>query len=164
MEVPTILYFPKQKVDISVPHGGRGASGGLQGFLPGHSSFKRSAKNIADIPAPRSGARRLQGFLPEQSATAFGEADHRFPAASVEQIVDNPALGGGLQDSRPGQSSASSYHHPADLADDAFELVFNTFPKIKKNTTSALEPMDASCSWRPHGARGRGGGGVRGRA
>ena len=28
-----------------------------------------------------SGVRRLQGFLPEQSATAFGEADHRFPAA-----------------------------------------------------------------------------------
>ena len=78
-EVPTILYFlkqriPEQIVDNPVPHGGRGASGGLQGFLPGHSSSKRTAYKIADFPAPRSGVRRLQGFLPEQSATAFGEA------------------------------------------------------------------------------------------
>ena len=91
VEVPTILYLLKQKVYTPVPHGGRGASGGLQGFLPGQCSSKRTANKIADILAPRSGLRRLQGFLPEQSATAFGEADHRFPAASVEQIVDNYA-------------------------------------------------------------------------
>ena len=44
VEVPTILYFLKQRIseqidDNPVPHGGRGASGGLQGFLPGHSSL-----------------------------------------------------------------------------------------------------------------------------
>ena len=53
VEVPTILYFPKQRipeqnVDIPVPHGGRGASGGLQGFLPGH------VEQTVDIPAPCS--------------------------------------------------------------------------------------------------------------
>ena len=100
IEVPTVLQ------------GGRGASGGLQGYLPGHSSLKRTATKIADIPAPRSG----HFFLPEQSATAFGEADHRFPTASIEQIVENPALCGGLQDLRSGQSSASSSLSPADLA------------------------------------------------
>ena len=62
----------------------------------------------------------VYGVFPEQSATAFGEADHRFPAASVEQIVDFTVSGGGLQDLRPGQSSASSSHSPADFADDAF--------------------------------------------
>ena len=39
VEVPTILTpFLRilQNVDTPVPHGGRGASGGLQGFLPGH--------------------------------------------------------------------------------------------------------------------------------
>ena len=60
MEVPTILYFLKQRIpeqidDNPVPHGGRGASGGLQGFLPGHSSLKRTANKIADLSAPRSG-------------------------------------------------------------------------------------------------------------
>ena len=52
VEVPTILYFlkqriPEQIVDNPVPHGGRGASGGLQGFLPGRSSLKRTANKIA---------------------------------------------------------------------------------------------------------------------
>ena len=74
-EVPTILYFlkqwiPEQIVDNPVPRCGRGASGGHPGFLPGHSSLKRTANKIADLPAPRSGIRRLQGFLPEQSSTA----------------------------------------------------------------------------------------------
>ena len=68
-EVPTILYFlkqriPEQIVDNSVPHGGRGASGGLQVFLPGH------VEQTVDIPAPRSGVRRYQVFLPVQSSTA----------------------------------------------------------------------------------------------
>ena len=71
-------------------------------------------------------------FLPEQCATAFGEADHRFPAASVEQIIDFPVSGGGLQDLRPGPSSASSSHSPAGFADDAFQGFFALFPKIKK--------------------------------
>ena len=67
-EVPTILYFlkhriPKQIVDNPVPHGGRGVSGGLHGFLPGY------VEQTVDFPAPCSSVRRLQGFLPEQSST-----------------------------------------------------------------------------------------------
>ena len=74
VEVPTVLYFLKQKVDNPVPR--RGGAGSLQGFIPGHSSAP--VEQTVDIPAPRSGVRRLQGFLTEQSATAFGEADDRF--------------------------------------------------------------------------------------
>ena len=108
VEVPTILYFlkqriPEQIVDNPVPHGGRGASGGLQGFLPGHSSSKRTANKIADIPAPRSGVRRLQGFLPEQSSTAISSSSLEcISERNVEQIVDSRGFGGGLQDFRPG--------------------------------------------------------------
>ena len=130
VEVPPILTpsFLRmlQNVDTPVPHGGRGASGGLQG------SSSVTVEQTVDIAAPRSGVRRLQGFLPEQSATACGEADHRFPAASVEQNVDIPVPVERLQDLRPGQSSASSSHSPAGFADDAFEGVFRTFPQIKK--------------------------------
>ena len=97
VEVPTVqspsFIRMLQNVDTPVPHGGRGASGGLQGFLPG---FSAPVERTVDIPAHRSGVRRLQGFLPEQSATAFGEANHRSPASSVEQIVDNPGSGRGL--------------------------------------------------------------------
>ena len=68
VEVPTILTpdFIRmlQKVDTPVPHGGRGASGGLQGFLPGQSS-SFTVEQIVDNPVPRGGGRRLQGFLPE---------------------------------------------------------------------------------------------------
>ena len=95
VEVTTVLSpsFIRMllNVDTPVPHGGRGASGGLQGFLPGFSS---PVEQTVDIPAPRSGVWRLEGFFPEQSVTAFGEADHRSPAASVEQIVDNPGSRG----------------------------------------------------------------------
>ena len=126
VEVPTILYFLKQNVDTPIPHGGCGVSGGLQGFLPGQSSSFTEEQTV-DIPAPRSGARRLQGFLPEQSATAFGEEDYRIPAASVEQNVDIPVPVERLQDLRPGQSSASSSHSPAGFEDDALEGVFRTF-------------------------------------
>ena len=144
VEVPTILYFLKQKVDTPVPHGGRGSSGGLQGCLPGHGSSKRTANKIADIPASRK----------NKSATVFGEADHRFPAESVEQIVDNPAPGGGLQDLRPGQSSASSSHSPADLADDAFQVFSDSSPKQKK-TRHYIRTRGRNCfRTRAHGRRG----------
>ena len=57
VEVPTVLtpsfHRMLQNVDIPVPHGGRGASGGLQGFLPGH------VEQTVDFPAPCSGVRRL---------------------------------------------------------------------------------------------------------
>ena len=128
-EVPTILYFLKQRipnqiVDNPVPHGGRGVSGGLQGFLPGH------VEQTVDIPAPRSGVRRLQGFLPEQSSTATSSE------RTVEQIAVSRGFGDDLQDFLPGQSSSSSSHDPARIVetlDESGEGVFRTFPQIKKS-------------------------------
>ena len=112
VEVPTIISHSslhglrglvEQTIDIPAPHGrGRVEGGGLHGLHPG------------------------------QSFSAFGEAEHRFPAATAEQIVDIPVPRGGLQDLRPGQSSASSSHSPADLADDALQGVFRTFHRWKK--------------------------------
>ena len=163
VEVPTILTpsFLRmlQNVDIPVPHGGRGASGGLQGFLPGHSSLKRTANKIADLPAPRSGVRRLQGFFPEQSSTTTSFSSlERISERNVEQIVDSRGFGGGLQDLRPGLSSSSSSHDPARVSealDEPGEGFFRTFHQILKKcdtnsalgvgTASALEPMDAGC-------------------
>ena len=128
VEVPTILTpsFLRmlQNADTPVPHV-------VVELLKVFNSFSLDIlpflwEQTVDIPAPRSGVRRLR------VSTAFGEADHRFPAVSVVQIIDNPAPGGGLQDLRPGQSSVSSSHSPADLADGAFQGVFRTFPQNKK--------------------------------
>ena len=49
-------------------------------------------EQTVDIPAPRSGVRRLQGFLPEQSATAFGAADHRFQQRLSSRSLISPFL------------------------------------------------------------------------
>ena len=160
MEVPTILYFLKQRIpeqidDNPVPHGGRGASGGLQA---GHSSLKRTANKIADLPAPRSGVRRLQGFLPEQSSTATSSSFlERISERNVEQIAVS-RVGEGLQDFLPGQSSSSSSHDPArgfEALDEPGYGGFSHFSPISKKcdttstlgvgTASALEPMDAGC-------------------
>ena len=81
-----------QNVDIPVPHGGRGVFGGLPGFLPVH------VEQTVDIPAPRSGVRRLQGFLPEQSSTATSSSSlERISERNVEQIAVS-RVGEGLQD------------------------------------------------------------------
>ena len=162
VEVPTILYFLKQRIpeqidDNPVPHGGRGASGGLQGFLPGHSSLKRTANKIADLPAPRSGVRRLQGFLPEQGSTATSSSSlERISERIVEQIAVS-RVGEGLQDFLPGESSSSSSHGPArgfEALDECGTGFFAFSPNFKKRdttsalgvgTASALEPMDARC-------------------
>ena len=152
-EVPTILYFlkqriPEQIVDTPVPHGGRGVSGGLQGFLPGH------VEQTVDIPAPRS-VRRLQGFLPEQSsAVTSSSSSKRISKRNVEQIAVSRGFGDGLQDFLPEQSSSSSSHDPARVAEASDELgegVFRTFPQIKKSAkgtphSSARVPRDVSSS------------------
>ena len=122
-EVPTILYFlkqriPKQIVDTSVPFGVGGVSGGLQGFLPGHSSLERTANKIADFPAPCSGVRRLQGFLAEQSsAVTSSSSSERISERNVEQIAVSRGFGDGRQDFLPGQSSSSSSHDPARIVE-----------------------------------------------
>ena len=136
VEVPTILYFLKQRIpeqidDIPVPHGGRGVSGGLQGFLPGH------VEQTVDIPAPRSGVRRLQGFFPEQSSTSLPGPQERISERNVEQIAVSRGFGDDLQDFLPGQSSSSSSHDPDRIAEALDEpgegFFFRTFPQIKKS-------------------------------
>ena len=140
VEVPTILTpsFLRmlQNVDIPVPHGGRGASGGLQGFLPGH------VEQTVDIPAPRSGVRRLQGFLPEQSSTATSSSSslERISERNVEQNVDSRCFGGGLPDFRPGLSSSSSSHDPARVpkaldkpGEGGFFALFSKLKKARHN-------------------------------
>ena len=144
----TILYFlkqriPKQIVDTPVPHGGRGVSEGLQGLLPGH------VEQTVDFPAPCSGVRRLQGFLPQQSSTVTSSSSsERISERNVEQIAVSRGFGEGLQDFLPGQSSSSSSHDPARIAeasDGLGEGVFRTFPQIKKSAKpgSALESESA---------------------
>ena len=134
-EVPTILYFlkqriPKQIVDNPIPHGGRGVSGGLQGFLPGH------VEQTVDFPAPCRSVRRLQGFLPEQSSTVTSSSSlERMSERNVEQIAVSRGFGEGLQDFLPGQSSSSSSHDPARVAaalDEPGEGGFALFSKLKK--------------------------------
>ena len=97
----------------------------------------RMEQNV-DIPAPGRGGRisGLQGFLPDQSSTAWLDAQERSSERIVEQIVDSRAVGGGLQEFRPGQgSSASSSVSPG----HAGEGFFRTFPQNQK-----------SAKWSPH--------------
>ena len=140
--------FASRSDDNPVPHGGRGVSGGPQGFLPRHSSSKRTANKITDLPAPRSGVRRLQGFLPEQSSTATSSS---FPKRISEQIVEQIAVSReGLQDFLPGQSSSSSSHDPArgsETLDEPGYGVFRTFPHFQK---SATQPSHSGSELPPH--------------
>ena len=102
------------------------------------SLLQRTVEQNVDIPAPGHGGRisGLQGFLPEQSSIAWLAAQDRSSERIVEQIVDSRAVGGGLQEFRPGQaSSASSSVSPG----HAGEGVFRTFPQNKK-----------SAKWSPH--------------
>ena len=91
-----------------------------------------------DIPAPGRGGRisGLQGFLPEQSSTAQLVAQERSSERIVEQSVDSCAVGGGLQDFRPGQCSAASSSVSPGHAGEGF---FRTFPQNQK-----------SAKWSPH--------------
>ena len=79
VEMPTILTHSfirmLQNVDIPVPHGGRGASRGLQGFLPGHSSSVPVEQND-DIPGP---VQRLQDLRPRQSSASSSHSPDGFP-------------------------------------------------------------------------------------
>ena len=71
-------------------------------------SFLRMLQNI-DTPVPGRGVQRgLRGFSHERSSTVFGDADHRFPAATAEQNVDIPVPGGSLHGLSVSGSSSSS--------------------------------------------------------
>ena len=105
----------EQPVDIPVRAWG-GTGGRLQDFLPGHFSSS-SVEQIADIPVLHHGFfGGFLGFHPEQSA-----------AASSEQIVDIPVPHGGPHLQDPGLASL-----PQDVAGEAFQGVFSTFPQRKK--------------------------------
>ena len=87
------------------------------------SSLQRNVEQFVNIPVPRGGVRRLQGFPPEQGSTALPS----------EQIVDIPVPHGeSLHGFLPGHCSASSSQFPTGAADDAFQGVFRTFPHGKK--------------------------------
>ena len=69
----------------------------------------------------------------------------------MEQIVDIPVAGGGLQNFRPGQSSSSVSHSPAawlSTEDEPFQGVFRTYSREKKVplTPSARVPRHVSSS------------------
>ena len=84
MEVPTILYFLKQKVGILLPRRGV-AGGGTQGFLPGQSSSSSSSvEQFVHTPAGRGECGGLQRFLPR----------HGSSKRTAEQIADIPVPGG----------------------------------------------------------------------
>ena len=89
------------------------------------------------IPVLGGGGRLagLQGFLPAQSSAAPQFSEKRFSERIVEQIVDIPAPGGGLQGFRAGQSTSSSTHDPprvSEALDEPGEGVFRTFLRPKK--------------------------------
>ena len=121
VKVPTILTHSfirmLQNVDTPVPHGGRGASGGLQGFLPGRSS-SFTVEQTVDIPAPRGGGRRLQDFSQnrvQQRRLSSRTLTFQF-LLKVFKVQ-------------------SSSHSPAGFVDDAFEGFFRTFPQVQKSAT-----------------------------
>ena len=118
MEAPTtvsVLDVIRQPVDIPVRAWG-GTGGRLQVFLPRQFSSS-SLDDIADIPVPHHGFYGgFQGFHPGQGT-----------AASSEQIVDSPVPRGGPHLQGPGFASL-----PQEVAGEAFQRVFSTFPWRKK--------------------------------
>ena len=119
VEAPTLVSLVEvieQPVDIPV-RAWYGTGGRLQGFLPGQSSSS-SVEQIADIPVPRRGIYGgSQGFHPGQSSTAV-----------AEQIVDTPVPHGSRHLQDPGFATL-----PSEVAGEAFQGVFSTFPRRKKS-------------------------------
>ena len=108
------------------------------------SSLLRIVEQNVDTPVPGREGRNagLQGFPHEQSSTALHVSQERISERVVEQIVDSPVSGGGLQDFRPGRSSSSSLHVPAgfsEVLDEPGEEVFRTFP-VGKSAPVAASP------------------------
>ena len=145
VEVPTnvsLIDVIRHPLEQTV---GGGRIGGLPGFLPGQS-YSFTAEQIIDNPAPRRGlGGGLHGSHPGQSSTAFGEADHRTPAAIAEQIVDIPVLRGAPHDFLQDPLSAAG---SSDLPDTANQGVFQLpvhkdhrpVPTLRMNTMKTKTP------------------------
>ena len=95
-------------------------------------------------------------FSPGQGSTTLPSSLERISVRNVEQIVDIPLVGGGLQGFRPGQSSSSSSHRPAGISEDTDEpgvLVFRTFFPREKSARAAASPsaelLRKVSSWTP---------------
>ena len=129
VEAPTIVSLIeviRQLVEQTV---GGGGGGGLPSFLNG-LSYSFSAEQIVDNPVPRRGlGGGLHGLHPGQSSAAFGEADHRFPAATAEQIVDIPVLRGAPHDFHQDPLSAAGC---SDLPINGF-LHFSHGKKVRRS-------------------------------
>ena len=95
------------------------------------SSLQRTMEQNVVIPVVcGSGAGGgLYGLHPGQSSSAFGAADHRFPAATAEQIVDIPGPRGAPLDFHqvPLRAAGSS-----GLPGTTNQWVFRTFSRDKK--------------------------------
>ena len=106
------------------------------------SLLQRTVEQHVDFPVPVGGGRNagLQGFPPEQSSTFSFSSSERVCERIMEQIVDNPASGGGRSSRffRPGQSSSASFSSPAGVHDYANEPgeVFGLFSGLKKVRSS----------------------------
>ena len=118
-----------------------------------YSSSHGLVEHNVDIPVPSGRGGRnadLQGFLLGQSSTAPQFSAERISERIVEQNVDIPAAGGGLQDFRPGQSSSSVARSPAEwlnTEDEAFQEVLRTF---HQNEKSATQPPHSRSELPPH--------------
>ena len=163
VEVPTVLsptrialQIAEQIASIPAPRG-RG-----QGFVPQQSSTastsylerisvdfpEQTVEQIVDISPggglgkgsassaglPGSANQGVRGFLPGQSSTQ----------RIVEHLVDSSS--GGLQDFHLGQGSAAS---PSGPADEAFTVVFRTFPRGKKCGVRSRPESQGARQWRP---------------
>ena len=118
----------EQTVDIPAPGAcGFAGYGSLQGFLSEHQNrvllrlrlLSSVTLTFQCLVVVRLDKEVFKVFSPGQSSTA----------PFVEQIVDIPVPGGGLQDFLPNQGSAASSSVPAD---EPFQWVSQTLPSGKK--------------------------------
>ena len=130
---------------------GGGGSGGLPGSLPAQS-YSLYAEQIVDNPVCRfrcGFGGGLHGLHPGQISTAFGEADHRVPAATAEQNVDIPVPRAPRDCHQNPLPAAGS----SDLPDTANQWVFSTLPRRKKSAkiprTQGSELGADFSSWPP---------------
>ena len=89
-----------------------------------------SLQRIVEQAVGGGGGGGLHGLHPGQSSSAFGEADHRIPTATAEQIVDFPVPCGAPHDFHQNPLPAAG---STGLPDTANQWVFRTSPQVKKS-------------------------------